>query len=161
MLIVLCRLCGGFTMDTQTVVMENDEATLYIPEEPYVLVVDDDQAILSVVMLLLETEGYTSLGFSDSTKVLPFLQELHATEQRLPSVMLLDLMMPVISGYEIAATIAANQWSKQITIIIMTADHRISGAHNIPGASDWLGKPFRIEVLLDKLGSYLPATCAG
>jgi len=47
-------------MDTQTVVMENDAASLYIPEEPYVLVVDDDQAILSVVMLLLETEGYTS-----------------------------------------------------------------------------------------------------
>ena len=148
-------------MDTQTVVMANDSASLSIPEEPYVLVVDDDQAILSVVMLLLETEGYTSLGFSDSTKVLPFLEELRGTGQRLPSVMLLDLMMPIISGYDIAAAITNNDWSKQITIIIMTADHRISGAHNIPGASDWLSKPFRVEVLLDKLGMYLPAPCAG
>ena len=147
-------------MDTQAVMMENDATSLSIPEEPYVLVVDDDQAILSVVMLLLETEGYTSLGFSDSTKVLPFLEELHVTGQRLPSVMLLDLMMPVVSGYDIAATITANEWSKQITIIIMTADHRISGAHNIAGASDWLSKPFRVEVLLDKLASYLPAPCA-
>ena len=59
-------------MDTQAVMMENDATSVSIPEEPYVLVVDDDQAILSVVMLLLETEGYISLGFSDSTKVLPF-----------------------------------------------------------------------------------------
>ncbi len=146
-------------MDTQAVMVENDATSLSIPEEPYVLVVDDDQAILSVVMLLLETEGYTSLGFSDSTKVLPFLNELHATGQKLPSVMLLDLMMPTVSGYDIAATITANEWSKQINIIIMTADHRISGAHNIPGASDWLSKPFRVEVLLDKLGVYLPAPC--
>lgn len=146
-------------MDTQAVVMENEATSLSIPEEAYVLVVDDDQAILSVVMLLLETEGYTSLGFSDSTKVLPFLEELRATGQRLPSVILLDLMMPIISGYDIAAAIANNAWSKQITIIIMTADHRISGTHNIPGATDWLSKPFRIEVLLDKLGVYLPAPC--
>ena len=90
-------------MDAQTVMMENDATSLSIPEEPYVLVVDDDQAILSVVMLLLETEGYTSLGFSDSTKVLPFLEELRRTGQRLPTVLLLDLMMPVISGYDIAA----------------------------------------------------------
>lgn len=146
-------------MDTQTVMMTDDAMFLSIPEEPYVLVVDDDQAILSVVMLLLETEGYTSLGFSDSTKVLPFLEELRVTGQRLPSVILLDLMMPVISGYDIAAAITANEWSKRITIIIMTADHRIKGAHNIPGASDWLSKPFRVEVLLDKLGVYLPAPC--
>ena len=73
--------------------------------------------------------------------------------------MLLDLMMPVVSGYDIAAAITANEWSKQITVIIMTADHRISGAHNIPGASDWLSKPFRVEVLLDKLGVHLPAPC--
>ncbi len=146
-------------MDAQTVMMENDATSLSIPEEPYVLVVDDDQAILSVVMLLLETEGYTSLGFSDSTKVLPFLEELRRTGQRLPTVLLLDLMMPVISGYDIAAAITTNEWLKQIAVIIMTADHRISGAHNIPGASDWLSKPFRVEFLLDKLSVYLPTPC--
>lgn len=147
-------------MNTQTVGIENDAEPLYIPEEPYILVVDDDQAIFSVVMLLLETEGYTSLGFSDSTKVLPFLEELCKTGQKLPSVLLLDLMMPVVSGYDIAAAIAKNELLKQISIIIMTADHRITGAHNIPGASDWLSKPFRVELLLDKVGAYLSAPCA-
>ncbi len=147
-------------MNTQTVGIENEGELLYIPEEPYILVVDDDQAIFSVVMLLLETEGYTSLGFSDSTKVLPFLEELCETGQKLPSVLLLDLMMPVVSGYDIAAAIANNELLKQITIIIMTADHRVTGAHNIPGASDWLSKPFRVELLLDKVGAHLPTPCA-
>ncbi len=147
-------------MNNQTVVMENDAASLCIPEEEYVLVVDDASAILSVVMLLLETEGYTSLGFTDSTKVLPFLKELHETEQKLPSVILLDLMMPVVSGYDIAAAIAVHEWSRLIPVIIMTADHRITDIHDIPGASDWFSKPFRIEVLLNKLSAYLPTPCA-
>ena len=142
---------------TQTVTME--DATLAIPEESYVLVVDDDAAILSVVMLLLETEGYTSLGFSDSTKVLPFMEELQKTGQSLPSVILLDLMMPVVSGYDIATAVKTNEWSKQTPIIIMTADHRITSSSDIPGASDWVSKPFRVEVLLDKLGVYLPEPC--
>ena len=146
-------------MDTRTVTVENEIMSLCIPEEPYVLIVDDDQAILSVVMLLLETEGYTSLGFSDSQKVLPFLEELHTTEQRLPSVILLDLMMPVISGYDIAAFMKEHDWTAQVPIVVMTADHRVAGVHSIPGASDWISKPFRVEVLLSKLGVYLPSPC--
>ncbi len=144
-------------MDTQTVVMENEITSLCIPEEPYILIVDDDQAILSVVMLLLETEGYTSLGFSDSQKVLPFLQALHTTKQHLPSVVLLDLMMPVISGYDIAAFMKEHAWTAHVPVVIMTADHRVTGVHVVPGASDWLSKPFRVEVLLNKLGGYLPS----
>ena len=147
-------------MNTKTVVMEHEVASLCIPEEPYILIVDDDQAILSVVMLLLETEGYTSLGFSDSQKVLPFLQELHTTEQRLPSVVLLDLMMPVVSGYDIAAFMQENEWTARVPVLIMTADHRVTGVQSVPGASDWVSKPFRVEVLLKKLGVHLPSTCA-
>ena len=146
-------------MDTKTVVMDNEIASLCIPDEPYILIVDDDQAILSVVMLLLETEGYTSLGFSDSQKVLPFLRELHMTEQRLPSVVLLDLMMPVVSGYDIAAFMKENEWTAHVPVVIMTADHRVTGIQAVPGASDWVSKPFRVEVLLNKLGSYLPSPC--
>ena len=144
-------------MNSQVVAMEHEQATYTIPKEPYVLVVDDDDAILSVVLLLLETEGYVSLGFSDSTKVLPFLKEVYETGQRLPSVLLLDLMMPVVAGSDIAVALSTDEWSKHIRIIVMTADHRITGAHDVPGASDWLSKPFRIEILLDKLGKYLPA----
>jgi len=130
-----------------------------IPDGSYVLVADDDHGILSVVMLLLETEEYPNIGFSDSRKVLPFLEELHTTGQRLPSALVLDLMMPVVSGYAIAAFVAAHEWSAHIPVIVMTADHRVTGVHDVPGASDWVSKPFRVEVLLDKLAAHMPVPC--
>src|SRR6266705_1954463 len=97
-----------------------------VPENPYVLVIDDEQAILAVVMLLLETEGYIGFGFSDSTKVLSFLEQLDT--QHLPAVILLDLMMPIVSGYEIAAYVSQNAHYAHIPIIIMTADIYVNGA---------------------------------
>jgi CheY-like chemotaxis protein len=145
--------------DIQTGVMEQKNAVACVPDKPYILVVDDDHAILSVVMLLLETEGYISMGFSDSQKVLPFLKELHATGQRLPSVVLLDLMMPVVSGYDITAFMATNEWTQHLPVVIMTADHRVTSVHSVPGASDWISKPFRVEVLLNKLEAFIPAPC--
>lgn len=145
-------------MNTMQTPLANNQS-ISIPDEPYVLVVDDDAAILSVVMLLLETEGYACLGFSDSRTVIPFLEDARKTGQRLPEVMLLDLMMPEVSGYDIAAAIKASEGLKSISIIIMTADHRITCPSDVPGASDWLSKPFRIEVLLDKIALYLPTPC--
>ncbi len=129
------------------------------PDESYILAVDDDHAILSVVMLLMETEDYASIGFSDSQKVIPFLEELHATGRRLPSVVLLDLMMPVISGYDIAAFMSKQTWAAHIPVIVMTADHRVTGVECVAGATDWMSKPFRIETLLSKLETYMAVPC--
>ncbi|HYK86244.1 MAG TPA: response regulator [Ktedonobacteraceae bacterium] len=128
----------------------------FVPDSPYALVVDDDDAILSVVMLLLETEDHAAIGFSDSTKVIPFLEQKERAH--LPAVVLLDLMMPVVSGYEIAARLSQDARYASIPIIIMTADNRVKGASAVPGASDWIGKPFQMATLLAKLERYLPPT---
>src|SRR5712691_10326058 len=96
------------------------------PPGPYVLVVDDDDAILSVIMLLLETKNYAGLGFTDRSNVLPFLEQLDA--EHLPSVILLDLMMPLVTGYELAAHLSQHQRFSHIPIIIMTADSRVRSA---------------------------------
>ena len=137
-----------------TITDRKDSAADIVPEGPYALVVDDDAAILSVVMLFLETEGFAGIGFSDSTRVMPFLD--HTETERLPAVVLLDLMMPLVSGYEIAEKISQNPRYASIPIIIMTADNRIRSASAVPGASDWVGKPFQMQLLLGKLARYLP-----
>ncbi|GAC1300260.1 MAG: hypothetical protein NVSMB27_40650 [Ktedonobacteraceae bacterium] len=123
------------------------------PPGPYVLVVDDDDAILSVIMLLLETENYAGLGFTDSPKVLPFLEQLDG--EHLPSVILLDLTMPLVTGYELAAQLSQNKRFAHIPIIIMTADSRVRNASAVPGAAEWIGKPFQMQSLLNKLARYL------
>lgn len=120
---------------------------------PYVLTVDDDKAIVDVIQFLLETEGYNGFGISDSLKVLNFLNSL--SDNLLPSVILLDLMMPGFSGYEIASILSQNERYKQIPIIIMTADSRVQSINDIQGAMDFVAKPFRLDPLLAKLKAYL------
>jgi len=120
---------------------------------PYVLTIDDDQSIVDVIHLLLESEGYNGFGISDSQKVPGFLNSLH--DNFLPSVILLDLMMPGLSGYEIASTLSQNERYKHIPIIIMTADSRVQGFNGIEGAVGFVAKPFRLDPLLAKLKVYL------
>src|SRR5258708_19523394 len=86
-------------------------------EHPYILVVDDDQSIVSMLLSLLETEGYSSVGFSESRLVLPFLQEMGKRgKQHLPTLLLLDLMMPEVSGYDIPHCLSHHQPSNHIPI---------------------------------------------
>lgn len=124
-----------------------------IPNPPYALVVDDDEEIISVLLFLLESEGYTGVGITDSQQVLPFLQGLHA--RHMPAVILLDLMMSGLSGYEIAAWLSQSEQYRHIPIIIMTADSRVAAASVVEGATDLVTKPFHLITLLTKLQSYL------
>ena len=132
---------------------ENYAVLPAVPDSPYVLVVDDDEAIITVLMFLLESENYAGVGISESKKVMPFLQQ--ARSQRLPAVVLLDLMMPGLSGYEIAAHLSHSQDYAHLPIIIMTADNRVRSASAVSGARDWVAKPFQLDGLLTKLEYYL------
>ena len=132
----------------------------FVPREPYVLVVDDDYDILSVMLLLLETEGYAALGVQDSQKVLPLLEKcLLATDDALipclPAVILLDLMMPVITGYDIARSLARHAHFAALPVIAMTADPTVGSFRAVQGASDLVSKPFHIDLLLSKVARYI------
>jgi two-component system sensor histidine kinase ChiS len=139
--------------ETTTLVNEQSDIPSFVTNSSYVLVVDDDQAILSVVMLLLETEGYSGVGVSDSQKVIPFLERMGVEHK--PKLILLDLMMPGISGYDIAHWLSQHEQYATIPIVIMTADHRVQDARAVPGASDCLRKPFHLDQMLKKIGRYI------
>ena len=140
-----------------TALLASDRASLSETETsictPYVLTIDDDEAIVDVIQFLLETEEYNGIGISDSLKVLSFLDSLR--DDSLPSVILLDLMMPGMSGYEIASALSQNARYQHIPIIAMTADSRVSSSYSIKGAIDFVPKPFRLDPLLTKLKAYL------
>lgn len=135
--------------------VEQYEMLARVPSEPYVMVVDDDASILSVVTFLLDTENLPHMSFSDSANVIPFLEKIYVLGIRLPSLLLLDLMMPALSGYEIAASLAQSTQLSNIPILIMTADHRVKEVRSVPGAHDLINKPFHIDVLLDKIEHFL------
>src|SRR5260370_23367313 len=100
-------------------------------------------------MSLLETEGYSSVGFAESQWVLPFLQEMGKRgERHLPALILLDLMMPVVSGYDIARWLSEHEPYDHIPILVITDDARVHHKSDLHGAQDILLKPFQIDVLL-------------
>ncbi len=140
-----------------TTLLAADRAVLSGTEEhirtPYVLTVDDDRAILHVIQSLLEIEGFNGIGIADSLKVPAFLNALH--DHELPAVILLDIMMPGLSGYQIAALLSQNERYSSIPIIVMTANSRIRDCSGIPGAVDFVTKPFRLDPLLARLKIYL------
>ncbi len=120
---------------------------------PYVLIVDDDKLIVDVIQSLLEIEGYNSIGISDSLKVPAFLNALD--DHMLPSIILLDLMMPGLTGYEIATLLSQIERYRSIPIIVMTADSRVQGCSGIQGTVDFVTKPFCLDPLLAKMQVYL------
>jgi len=153
-----------YTSEGRTTVLW-DEESIGIPtiaDRPYVLVVDDDPAITSVVMLTLELEDYAGLSISDSRQVVPFLYQIEAdATKHMPAVILLDLMMPGFSGYEVADLLVQHPGFASIPIIIMTADYRVRSASAVPGAIDLLSKPFSVSALLTKLECYLSIVPCG
>ena len=131
-------------------------------EYPYILVVDDDQSIVSMLLSLLETEGYGCVGFSESRLVLPFLQEMGKRGVRhLPTLLLLDLMMPGVSGYDIARWLSEHEPYHQIPIVVITADVRVRHKSDVPGTQDLLLKPFQIDALLTLVEHYLAPLLGG
>ncbi len=146
-----------YSSASATALLAGDRASLPEAENsirtPYVLAVDDDWPIMDVIQCLLETEGYNGIGISDSLKVLSFLNSLN--DNLLPVVILLDLMMPGLSGYELARILSQNERYKRIPIIVMTADSRVQSFNGIQGAVGFVAKPFRLDSLLAKLKAYL------
>ena len=125
-------------------------------ENPYILVVDDDRSIVSMLLSLLETEGYSCVGFSESRLVLPFLQEMGKRGVRhLPTLLLLDLMMPGVSGYDIARWLSEHEPYNRIPILVITADARVHDTSDVPGVQDILLKPFQIDALLTLVEHFL------
>lgn len=111
-----------------------------------VLVVDDDQAITQFLAQALTEEGYTVLNAVDWASL-----ELARTEQ--PQVILLDVMMPVLTGVEVSQRLRADPATAHIPIIAMSAHIRRPLP---PGllVDDWLAKPFTLEQLYRVIGRW-------
>lgn len=81
----------------------------------YVLVVDDDPDLVETVGMLLENKGY------EVGKAYDAFEAEAAIKKRQPDVLILDVMMPRKSGYELCKELKANKWTKDIPIVLLTA----------------------------------------
>ena len=91
-------------------------------ESPYVLVVDDDRSVVSVLTEMLRRRGFAVAEAYDGEEALA------AVEQRIPDLILLDLKMPKMDGYEVIRRVKTHEEWGDISIVVMTA-HPFDHAH--------------------------------
>ena len=109
-----------------------------------VLVVEDDKDIRKNMNRLLTLEGYRVVLAENGQVALDFLQS--AVE--LPSLIILDLMMPVMDGFEFREIQATQSKFAKIPVIIMTAEGHINEKKMRTHASDAIRKPADIDTIL-------------
>jgi CheY-like chemotaxis protein len=110
--------------------------------EPLVLVIDDDEGIRDTVVELLVDEGFAAIGACNGAEALSFLAE---SESR-PSLILLDLMMPVLDGWAFCRIRQRVAKLKEIPVVAMSAGP-MSGAREPLGVDAILPKPFDPDML--------------
>jgi DNA-binding response OmpR family regulator len=111
----------------------------------YILVVDDDQFSNSLVQFVLNKEGY-EVETTDNPR-----GALHMIQKREPDLLIIDVMMPYINGFEFATRLQEEEYD--IPIIFMTAQDTIESklqGFNI-GADDYICKPFNHQELVARV----------
>ena len=109
----------------------------------HILVVDDDPAIRDVVADILEMSDYQVQTANNGAEA---LAQIRADQ---PAVVLLDLMMPVMDGWEFLRRCRDHSRCAQIPVAVMSAARDVAAAANELGAQAYLTKPFDMDAVLD------------
>ena len=117
-------------------------------EPPLILIVEDEKDIARFIELELQAEGYRTEVAHDGITGLSKFREVS------PNLVILDLMLPVMDGIEVAKRIRK---TSNVPILILTAKDRVEDkvAGLDAGADDYLVKPFAVEELLARLEALL------
>jgi len=122
-----------------------------IDRRPLVLVVDDSITVRRVTQRLLERHGMRVMLAKDGVEARKLL------ETQTPDVMLLDIEMPRMDGYEVAAQVRTIERLKQMPIVMITS--RVGDKHRARaielGVNDYLSKPYQEHQLLDAIEPFL------
>ncbi len=116
-----------------------------------ILVAEDDPNLRHVIQLQLEDAGYEVTTAEDGVKTLEHVRE------RAPDLILLDVMMPRMDGYEVCRRLKSNFYTSRIPIIMLTA--RSSSSDKVQGleygANDYLTKPYVLKEMLARVKGLL------
>ena len=116
-----------------------------------ILVVEDDADIRESMTEVLAGEGYRVAAAADGEEALE-----HLRHRELPALILLDLLMPRLNGYDFRrAQLADSAWAR-IPTAILTAHGDFQSMARELGAAAAIRKPVKIEALLEVIGRFLP-----
>lgn len=110
-----------------------------------ILIAEDDVGLLNLLALLLEGERYTVLRAGDGAEALAI------AERERPDLILSDIMMPRLTGLELAATLHAREDGPTPPILLLSANR----PQSLPGHTTFLAKPFDIATLVQTVAALL------
>lgn len=111
-----------------------------------ILVVDDDESILSVVGIILEDEGYDVALLQDGTKLFERIDEFH------PDLIVMDVMLGNADGRQLCNTIKADNQLNAIPVVMISAGFEMSKTiRDACNPDDFIEKPFDIDDLVARV----------
>ncbi|MEO5968525.1 MAG: response regulator [Bdellovibrionia bacterium] len=126
--------------------MNIESPDLDVEQRP-VLIIDDDLGIRETLSLILESQGYAVLTASDGQDALRILKGA----SQLPGIILLDLMMPVMNGWQFLENVSHDERLAGIPIIVVTA---FSAGLPVIQPKAVLTKPLNLNLLLETVAKY-------
>ena len=119
--------------------------------QPYILVMEDEDALATLLQYNLEKEGYDVVVSADGEEGLVQIDE------RQPDLVLLDWMLPKVSGIEVCRRLRGRPETRNLPVIMLTArgeeSDRVRGLDT--GADDYLTKPFSMTELIARIRAVL------
>jgi DNA-binding response OmpR family regulator len=116
-----------------------------------ILVIDDEEDYINLVRTVLEPLGYSILSTSNG------LEGINRIKSEIPDLVILDVNMPEVNGYQITEQIRRTQEIKHIPIILLTVrrkeDDKVKGLDL--GADDYITKPFHPKELIVRVETVL------
>ena len=125
-------------------------------EKSRILLVDDEPSIVKMVGKRLEVEGFDVLVAMDGQDALAKARAEN------PDLIVLDLMLPKLNGYEVCTMLKQDTRYQKIPIVLFTAKAKEKGEKLVMecGANAYVLKPFRAQELLEKIRSLIAASSA-
>ncbi|MBP7692045.1 MAG: response regulator [Anaerolineales bacterium] len=117
-----------------------------------IVCIEDEPEMIDLMRLILSRKGYQVIGAMGGR------EGLEAVQRETPDVVLLDLMMPDMDGWEVYQKMKANEATKNIPVIVVTAKaqsiDKVLGLH-IAKVDDYITKPFGPQDLIDSIEKVL------
>src|SRR6201993_1578143 len=119
---------------------------------PLILLVDDDAQVREVVRINLEFEGYTVREAADAN------EGLTAIDEAKPDLVLLDVMMPHVDGWEMLRRMQERYGAGSIPVVMFSGKLEAQAEEQAasPGAAGFAGKPFDLQQLIDRTKQLAP-----
>ncbi|NIM50644.1 MAG: response regulator [Gemmatimonadales bacterium] len=116
-----------------------------------IFIADDEADFVSTLRSRLEFEGYVVTTAADGKEALQRI-----TDEK-PDLILLDIMMPTMNGYQVCRELKVNADTRPIPVLMLTAKSQESDKFwgKEAGADDYVTKPFDMEDLIEKIGGLL------